>query len=95
MKSSNENLIERAESGDIEAVRECITLGADVNATDDYRSTALILSSIEGHLEIVKFLVDQGTDVNMKDEKGRVALDIVCSNPNRSDVVKFLESLNK
>ncbi len=90
----SKDLIDYAVNGDFKGVKECIKNGADINTLDDNIS-ALSRATGSGHIEIVQYLVGNGSDVNMKDEKGRVALDIVCSNPNRSDVVKFLESLNK
>ncbi len=56
MKSSNEKLIESAESGDIEAVRECITLGADVNTKDDKGQTVLDIAHEKEYTTIVKYL---------------------------------------
>ena len=42
-----------------------------------YRETALMKASSEGHVECVKLLLDKGADVNHKDEVSAVSLSII------------------
>ena len=52
-------------SGDVEAVRQLLRSGADVNARDRYGQTALMLAAHHGHLEMVEALVGSGADLNV------------------------------
>lgn len=52
-------------SGDVEAVRQLLQSGADVNARDRYGQTALMLAAHRGHLEIVETLLGREADLNV------------------------------
>ena len=78
------NLYEAAESGDIEAVKQHLAAGADVNAIDrrgwtplhqaDVRKkrsggwTPLHYAAYGGHKEIAELLIDNNADVSAKDQ---------------------------
>lgn len=51
--------------GDVEAVRQLLQSGADVNARDRYGQTALMLAAHHGHREVVETLVGSGADLNV------------------------------
>ncbi|MAQ64688.1 MAG: hypothetical protein CL503_05245 [Actinobacteria bacterium] len=70
----NKQLLEAAESGDINQTKHLITHGADVNATDKHGRTALHEAAYYGNLEIVKALVIAGADINAKDNVGLTPL---------------------
>ena len=59
-------LIEAIEKGDIEAVKQHIAVGADVNAKDRYGATPLHIATHLGHKETVELLIANGADVNAK-----------------------------
>ena len=63
-----------AHDGDIEAIKQHIADGADVDAKLDRGYTALHYAAHEGHKEIAQLLIAAGADVNAKDDDGRTPL---------------------
>ncbi len=64
------SMYDAAESGNIEAVKQHLAAGTDVNAKDKDGWTPLHPASYEGHQEIVELLIGKGADVNVKVEFG-------------------------
>ena len=56
---------EAAEQGNIEAVKQHLAAGTDVNEYSIGEDSALYLASFEGHFEIVELLLANGADVNL------------------------------
>lgn len=48
------------------SVKKYIDKGLDLEVTDDSGSTALMISSKEGHFEILKLLLQYGANINTK-----------------------------
>jgi len=63
-----------AERGNIEAVKQHLAAGTDVNAKDS-GWTPLTVAANNGHKEIVELLIAKGADVNAKDDDGYTPLD--------------------
>jgi ankyrin repeat protein len=61
--------------GNIEAVKQHIAAGVDVNAPNTYGWTALYWASSRGHKEIVELLIANGAHVNPKGDLGDTPLD--------------------
>ncbi len=59
---------EAAEDGNIEAVKQHLAAGADVNAKDGWGYTPLHNAADGGHMEITELLIDKGAEVNAKEE---------------------------
>ena len=59
-----------ASSGNIEAVKQHLAAGTDVNAKDEDENTLLHIAAVRGHKEIAELLIAKGADVNAKDEDG-------------------------
>ena len=58
----------------IEAAKQAIADGADVNAKGDFGGTPLYVASALGHKEIAELLIAEGADVNAKDNYERTSL---------------------
>jgi len=67
---------EAAEEGNIEAVKQHLAAGTDVNAKDKYGRTPLDEAAGGGHKEVVELLIAKGADVNAKIEDGKTPLDL-------------------
>ena len=68
-------LIEPIEKGDIEAAKQHLATGADVNAKDVYGWTPLHHATDWGRKEIAELLIAAGADMNVKNKDGATALD--------------------
>ena len=58
--------------GNIEAVKQHIAAGSDVNAMKSIEGTPLHMAAKKGHKEIVELLIAKGADVNAKIEDGLI-----------------------
>jgi ankyrin repeat protein len=63
------NLIEIIRTEDIEAIKQAIDSGADINELNSYGNTCLNEASYSGLLEIVEILLCKGMNVNTKGSK--------------------------
>ena len=63
-------LHEALREGNIEAVKQAIADGVDVNAKDDYGVTPMYRAAYIGHKEIANLLISKGADVNAKNDDG-------------------------
>ena len=65
-----------ARDGNIEAVKQHLAAGTDVNAKHDvYGGTSLEVAAVAGHKEIVELLISEGADVNVFDGYKKTPLD--------------------
>ena len=55
-----------ASTGDIEAVKQYLDAGGDVNAKNKVTTTPLYWAAYEGQKEIVELLITNGADVNLR-----------------------------
>ncbi len=85
----NAQLIEAAKAGNIEDVKRLLEQGAEVDAQDYYRETAMMWAARKGHLKIIEFLVGKGADVNARNNYGWTAI-MNAAWRGRVDVVEFL-----
>jgi ankyrin repeat protein len=59
-------LLEAVQQGRVDEVKRLLSIGADANAADPFKRTALILASRKGYAGIVKLLVEHYADVNAR-----------------------------
>jgi ankyrin repeat protein len=64
-----------AYQGNIEAVKQHIAAGTDVNAKDDSGWTPLHWAASKVHNKTAKLLIEEGADVNMVNKDGLAPLD--------------------
>lgn len=65
--SSPQALFNAAQTGDLDAIKEALKAGVDVNSKTRYSATALSFAAEKGHLDIVKLLIEKGADPNVQD----------------------------
>ena len=63
-KAPDISIYDAANDGNIEAVKQHIAAGTDVNVKDKVGGTPLHRAAYKGHKEIVELLIDNGADVN-------------------------------
>ena len=76
VKAPDISIHEAAEDGNIEAVKQHLAAGVDVNAQTDIGSTPLHNAALGGHKEIAELLITKGADVNAKMDAGQTPLGI-------------------
>ena len=62
------------EKGNIEAVKQHLAAGADVNVWDMIRRTPLYFAAMKGHKEVAELLIANGADVNAENLTWRTPL---------------------
>ena len=63
-----------ARSGDVATIQQFVETGADLDARNDYGSTALTVAVTYGKLEAVKLLIEGGADLNLEGSGGSTPL---------------------
>jgi ankyrin repeat protein len=66
---------EAGKQGNIEAVKQHLTAGTDVNAKDLWGATSLHYAARFNRRPLVELLIAEGADVNAKDDDGETPLD--------------------
>jgi len=74
-KAPDISIHKAVEAGNIEAVKQHLAAGADVNAKDSVGWTPLHCAAFNAEKEIVELLIAAGADVNAKDNRGKTPLD--------------------
>jgi cytohesin len=73
--NAGKSIHKAARAGHIEAVKQHIDAGTDVNAKDEYGMTPLYGAAASGHKEVSELLINKGADVNAKADNGKTPLD--------------------
>ena len=77
-KAPEISIYDAVQRGNIEAVKQHIAVGTDVNAKSNTKSqyTPLFMAAFKGHKEIAELLIANGADVHAKDMRGGTSLHI-------------------
>ncbi len=88
-KPPNTDIHAAALFGDLKAINQHIRAGSDLNAKDDYGSTALIIAATFGKTEVARVLIEAGADLNITNNDGSTALHSAAF-LGRTEIVKAL-----
>ena len=90
----SELLLQSVTDGNVEAVKQHLADGADVNVKDEARGlTPLHFATQNGQKEIVELLIADGADVNAKMNNGMTPLDcsaLIPPSSNKTEIVDLL-----
>ena len=92
-KAPEISIYDAVQRGNIEAVKQHIAVGTDINAKSNTKSqyTPLIMAVFKGHKEIAELLIANGADVHAKDMRGGTSL-LIATMLGRTEVVELLIS---
>ena len=65
-KAPDISIHDAVEKGNVEAIKQHLAAGTDVNARDSIGETPLFYAAVDGHKEIAELLIAEGADVNAK-----------------------------
>jgi ankyrin repeat protein len=82
-------LMKAAWDGELEIAQYLIDSGADVNAVDDQKETALFSAVKRDRVEIAQLLIDRGAKVNVKDSREFTPL-IAAAAAGNPEIIKIL-----
>ena len=84
-------ILAAAYNGNIEAVKQHLAAGTDVNVKGGFADGTPLhyVAAYSGHKEIAGLLIDKGADVNAKDEDGGTPLDVAISF-NRTEIADLI-----
>jgi hypothetical protein len=85
----NTKLLAAVESGSLSEVTSLLEKGANVDATDDFDRTPLMMASLGGHTRITEVLIKAGADLNATAKYGQTALQFAEERGN-GDIVDLL-----
>ena len=92
MEPADKQLIDAARKGDASGVEAALADGADVNAVDRLRRTALHWACAERHELLVPILLRTRADVNATDVNGFTSLHRACVNGHVAIVFQLLRA---
>jgi uncharacterized protein len=87
----NNSIYEASLNGQLSLVRNLLSGGSDVNATDEDGRTVLMYAAFNGHVELIRELLEKGASVNLQDSYGRTALMMASSGPWPATVKLLLD----
>ena len=73
-KAPDISIHDASKEGNIEAVKQHLAAGTDVNAKDEEGETPLYQAVFVAHKELAELLIANGADLNAKDDEGSTPL---------------------
>ena len=73
-------------TSNIEAIKQYLAIGKDVDARDKQDKTPLQHAAYWGHKEIAELLIAKGADINAKDNAGKTTLDWAISGRKKESI---------
>ena len=89
------SIFNAAGTGNIEAVKQHVASGTDVNAKNKYGTTPLHFAAGGGHKQITELLIAKGADVNAKSNRGVTPLDWTTTPDDPIDTAETADLLRK
>jgi ankyrin repeat protein len=89
------DIFNAAGTGNIEAVKQHVASGTDVNAKNKYGTTPLHFAAGGGHKQITELLIAKGADVNAKSNRGVTPLDWTTTPDDPIDTAETAALLRK
>ncbi len=81
LAQQTDELFKKVMRNEIEAVKELISSGADINQQNEiYGHTPLIIASNYNYVDLAKLLISEGADINIRIKDGSTALIAAASN---------------
>ena len=88
----NADLLDVVQDGNIQEVEHLLNAGANINATNKFLLTPLMLAARDGFSTIVDLLLARGADVTAREELGYTAADIAEMN-HHPEIAEKLKSV--
>lgn len=86
------DMMEAAQRGDLEAVRDALESGIPVDAQDDNGHAALSHAAMNNQAELAQFLIDRGADVQCEDQQNQTALFFATQERAHDTVIVLLDA---
>ncbi len=87
-KASDISIHDAAGDGNIEAVKQHLAAGVDVNAQNGGGPAPLHLAAWKGHFDAAELLIAADADVNAKMDDGDTPLDLAKGHPEIADILR-------
>ena len=78
---------EAAKSGDVEALKQALDSGFDVNTTDEKKNTALHHATGKTHLDAMRLLIENGAGLDLPNDRLSTPLHLTAKN---MDAIRIL-----
>jgi ankyrin repeat protein len=85
-------LMVHAYKGELDAIKDLLAKGTDVNARDERGGTALMQAAVANKTDVVKFLLESGADIDAQTDGGNTALIAAAGKGNREILQILLDA---
>lgn len=89
----NSELLSAAKKGNLQMIKDCLRLGANINVKNEWGGTPLYLACQYQHIDSARHLILSGAKMRIKTNSGRVPFDIAILTENET-LIQMLEKYN-